>query len=84
VEEKTMDYSVQMLARSEHDLMIRSLPTVYDFEDPFPPEPSRWARLSERLHVITAHLHPSSRNQPPVAGETLQVNPQSFAPASER
>jgi hypothetical protein len=74
-----MDYSVHMLARSEHELMIQSLPTVHDFDYPLPPEPSRWARLLARIRTIGAHLRPSPRYPQPMTRPSLTVsNPTPF------
>lgn len=59
-----MDYSLHMLARSEHDLRVRSLPTVHDFDVPFQPERSRWSRLSAMLRAIAGHVLTSPPNPP--------------------
>lgn len=69
-----MDYSVHMLARSEHDLRVRSLPTVHDFDNPFVPTSSRWARLLARIRAISAHLQPSPRNQQPITRPALSMS----------
>jgi hypothetical protein len=69
-----MDYSVHMLARSEHELMVKSLPTVPDFANPFPPEPPRWVRLLAKLRVIGAQLRPSPRKQPSPIRPTLTMS----------
>ena len=45
-------YSLQRLAHKEHELMVRSLPTVYDFYNPVQPVPSRWSRLLARVRNI--------------------------------
>jgi hypothetical protein len=69
-----MDYSVHMLARSEHELMVRSLPTIHDFDNPFPPEPSRWARLLARILTIGAHLQLSPPNPRAITRPSLTTS----------
>lgn len=74
-----MDYSVHMLARSEHQLMVKSLPTIPDFANPFPPEPPRWVRLLQKLRLMGAHLRPSPRKQPlPTRPILTMSNPSAF------
>src|SRR5215213_169639 len=74
-----MDYTLQMLARSEHDLMVRSLPTVPDFDYPFQAEPSRWLRLLAGLRGIGARLRTARRNQQPRTRPSLTLsNPSAF------
>ena len=62
-----MDYSVHLLARSEYELMAKSLLSVPDFDTPFPPEPPRWARLLEKLRSIAAIAAQAAAANPPNA-----------------
>jgi hypothetical protein len=61
-----MDYSKHMLAKAEHDLMIRSLSPVSEFGETvvFTP-PNRWWRKTQRLFSALrnglAHLRGSRR-----------------------
>ena len=59
-------YSLQRVARIEYEQMVRSLPTVHDFEQPFPPEPSRGSRLRAGLRAFVGQVRaaPPRKTQP--------------------
>jgi hypothetical protein len=68
-----MDYSVHILARSEHEVMVRSVPTVYDYANLGSSKQSRWSRLMAGLRAVAGHVLTSS-NPPPRSRPTLKVS----------
>jgi hypothetical protein len=72
-------YSLQRLAHTEHDLMVRSLPKVYDFDYPFPPQQSRWSRLVAGFRTLAGHVLTSPPTPPRRSRPSLTVsNPSSL------
>ena len=58
-------YSLQRLARSEHELMVQSLPKVYDFAYPTLPEQSLWSRWMAGLRSLAGHMRTSPQRTRP-------------------
>ena len=58
-------YALQRLAHTEHDLMVRSLPTLHDDEVLLPPEPSRWSRLVAGLGAVSRSADFTAQSAPP-------------------
>ena len=74
-----MDYSVHMLARKEHDLMVQSLPTVSDFDYPAESRQPGWSRLMTGLRTLAGHVLASPPNPPRRNRPVLTVsNPSAF------
>ena len=56
-------YNLQRLAQTEHALMVRSLPTVYEYGSFSRVLPSRWSQLLARLWAILRYARASPRDQ---------------------
>jgi hypothetical protein len=72
-------YNLQRLARTEHNLMVRSLPTVYEYGPFSRVVPSRWSQLMTRLWELLRYLRTSPHNQHRPNRPSLTVtNPSPF------
>jgi hypothetical protein len=72
-------YSLHKLAHTEHEMRVRSLPTVPEYPHPNVVEQSYWARLLASLRAVGAHLRTARRNQPHATRPTLTLsNPSQF------
>jgi len=73
-------YSLHRLAHTEHELRMKSLPAVSDYEHSTATEQLRWSsRLFASLRTIGTHFQTSRRNRPAESRPALTMsNPSPF------